>query len=285
MTRRSSRTGLAFVLAVIALVALAATAAARTTSHKATPITIGWAYDSKGAMAPFDGPALAAAQLRVKQVNARGGVTGRPLQIKTCDTQGNKPAVAKACALKLLSGGANIIFTTCDVDLAAPVVQESINRGVLAVAPCIGTDQMGPKRFGPKGRLAFSFGNVAQDEGSAMAEYAYNRGWRTAAIATDTVIVYFKDVTAAFKARFTQLGGKVVDQETYQSIGGNNINNVVSKFLTVKADVFVTATAGAFGALSTFVSGIRSAGNSTPFLNSWAGDGNYWLPKLSLIHI
>jgi len=86
-------------------------------------------------------------------------------------------------------------------------------------------------------------------------------------------------VTAAFKARFTQLGGKVVDEETYQSIGGNNINNVVSKFLTVKADVFVTATAGAFGALSTFVSGIRSAGNSTPFLNSWAGDGNYWLPK------
>ena len=43
---------------------------------------------------------------------------------------------------------------------------------MLAIAPCIGTDQMGPKRFGPKGKLAFSFGNVAQDEGSAMAQYA-----------------------------------------------------------------------------------------------------------------
>src|SRR5205823_14752920 len=38
-------------------------------------------------------------------------------------------------------------------------------------------------------------------------------------------------------------------------------------------------TAGAFGALSTLTSGRRSAGNNTPVLNSWAGDGNYWLPK------
>jgi branched-chain amino acid transport system substrate-binding protein len=277
--RRRSRVGLVAAVAVIALVALAATAAARTTTHKASPITIGWAFDSKGAMAPFDGPALAAAQLRVKQWNAKGGVDGRQLQIKTCDTQGNKPAVAKACALKLLSGGANIIFTTCDVDLAAPVVQEAINRGVLAIAPCIGTDQMGPKRFGAKGKLAFSFGNVAQDEGSAMAQYAYARGWRSAALATDGVIVYFKNVVQAFKARFTQLGGKIVDQETYHSLGGNDVNNAVSRLNNAKADVVITSTAGAFGALSTLISGMRSAGNDTPVLNSWAGDGTYWLPK------
>src|SRR5674476_434877 len=73
----------------------------------------------------------------------------------------------------------------------------------------------GPKRFGPKGKLAYSFGDVAQDEGSAMAQFAWNKGWRTAAIATDTVIVYFKNVTAAFSARFKQLGGKIVDNETY----------------------------------------------------------------------
>jgi len=279
MRRRSSRVGLVIAVAALALVALVATAAARTTTHSATPITIGWAFDSKGAMAPFDTPALAAAKIRVAQINKKGGVNGRPLQIKTCDTQGNKPAVAKACALKLLGGGANVIFTTCDVDLGAPVVQEAINRGVLAVAPCIGTDQMGPKRFGPKGKLAFSFGNVAQDEGSAMAQYAWAKGWRTAALATDGVIVYFKDVIAAFKWRWQKLGGKIVDQETYHSLGGNDVNNAVSRLNNVKADVVVTSTAGAFGALSTLISGMRSAGNDTPVLNSWAGDGTYWLPK------
>ena len=279
MKRLGSRAGLIMVVVAASLVVLAATAAARNTAAK--PIVIGWAFDSKGAMAPFDNPALAAAQLRVKQINARGGVSGRPLQIQTCDTQGNKPAIAKACALKLLGAGANVIFTTCDVDFAAPVVQETINRGVLAIAPCIGTDQMGPKRFGAKGKLAFSFGNVAQDEGSAMAQYAWGKGWRTASLATDTVIVYFKNVVQAFKARFTQLGGKIVTQETYQdpAFGGNNVNNVVSRLNAKKADVIVTSTAGAFGALSTLISGLRTLGNNTPILNSWAGDGTYWLPK------
>jgi branched-chain amino acid transport system substrate-binding protein len=271
--------GLILAGVLIAVVALATTAAARTSSPAAAPIVIGWAYDSKGAMAPFDNPALAAAQLQVKALNAKGGVNGRKLQIRTCDTQGNKAAIAKACAVKLLSGGANVMFTTCDVDFAAPVVQETINRGVLAVAPCIGTDQMGPKRFGPKGKLAFSYGNVAQDEGSAMAQYAYGKGWRSAALATDTVIVYFKDVVKAFEARFKQLGGKIVAHESYQSLGGNNVQNAVSRLNNEKADVIVTSTAGAFGALSTLISGLRSLGNDTPVLNSWAGDGNYWLPK------
>src|SRR3954449_129093 len=279
MRRPSSRLGLTLAVVLACGVAVAATAAARTTAPAASQIVIGWAFDSKGAMAPFDNPALAAAKLRVNQLNARGGVSGRQLQIKTCDTQGNKPAIAKACALKLLGAGANVIFTTCDVDFAAPVVQEAINRGVLAIAPCIGTDQMGPKRFGPKGRLAFSFGNVAQDQGSALAQYAWGKGWRAAALATDGVIVYFKDVIKAFKARWTQLGGKVVDEETYHSLGGNDVNNAVSRLNGVKADVVVTSTAGAFGALSTLISGMRSAGNDTPVLNSWAGDGNYWLPK------
>ena len=159
-------------------------------------------------------------------------------------------------------------------------MQETINRGVLAVAPCIGTDQMGPKRFGAKGKLAFSFGNVAQDEGSAMADFAWKKGWRTAAIATDTVIVYFKNVTAAFQARFKQLGGKIVDNETYQiARRARTCSNVVSRLNNVNADVIVTSTAGAFGALSTLVSGLRTLGNNTPILNSWAGDGTYWLPK------
>jgi len=267
----------ALVAIAVAGLVLAATAAARTTAGK--PIVIGWAFDAKGAMAPFDGPALAAAKIRVAQLDAKGGVNGRPLVIKTCNTQGNKPTIAKACADKLIAGGASVIFTTCDVDYAAPVVQESINKGLLTVAPCIGTDQMGPKRFGAKGKLAFSYGNVAQDEGSAMAQYAWSKGWKTAGLATDTVIVYFKNVIQAFKARFTQLGGKIQDEETYQSLGSTNVQNVVSKWTNLKPDVFVTSTAGAFGALSTLVSGLRSAGNQTPILNSWAGDGTYWLPK------
>ena len=270
---------IALLAVTAAALVLAATAAART--QAGSPIVIGWAHDSTGPMAPFDGPALAAAQIRVAQINAKGGVNGHQLVIKTCDTQADKPAVSKACADKLISQGANVIFTTCDVDLAAPAVQESINKGLLTIAPCIGTDQMGPARFGAKGALAFSFGNVAQDEGSAMAQFAWAKGWRTADLATDTVIVYFKNVVQAFAARWKQLGGKIVDQETYQdpAFHGNNVQNAVSRISSHKADVIVTSTAGAYGALAPLITGLRTVGNDTPVLNSWAGDGVYWLPK------
>ncbi len=260
------------LLAVVAL-GVAVTVSGSASAATSGTITIGWAFDGKGAMAPFDGPALAAANVRAKQVNARGGVQ---IKIITCDTQSNNPAKAKACALSLLGQGANVIFTTCDVDFATPVVQEAIGRGVLAVAPCIGTDQMGPKRFGSKGKLAFSFGNVGQDEGAAMAEWAYKKGWRNAGTGTNTLLVYFKNVVQAFEARFKQLGGKIVGHETYAT-GANNVQAAVSRLASKDADVYVTATA--FGELPAFVTGLRALGNETPILNSWAGDGNYWVPK------
>jgi branched-chain amino acid transport system substrate-binding protein len=261
--------------ATVAIAALAGTTGGHAASA-AKPLVIGWAFDKSGQMSPFDNPALAAAKIRVKQLNARGGAAGHKFVIKTCDTQNNDAAKAKSCALSLLGQGADILFTTCDVDYATPVAQEAIKRGKLAISTCIGTDQMGPKRFGKAGRLAFSFGNVAQDEGSAMAEYAHKRGWKTAGLATNTLLVYFKNVVQAFDKRFRQLGGKVVDRESYAT-GANNVNSAVSRLNSHKADVYVTSTA--FGELPAFVSGFRSLHNKTPILNSWAGDGTYWLTK------
>ena len=266
--------------AALALVAVAVVAVAVVSGGSAAPgatVTIGWAYDGVGNMAAYDGPALATAKERIKSVNKAGGTK---LRLITCNTQGNNKAIAKACARKLLSQGADVIMTTCDVDYATPVVEEAIKAGKLTVAACIGTDQMGPKRFGARGRLAFSFGNVAQDEGSAMAEFAWKRGWRDASLATDTVIVYFRNVVQAFKARWTQLGGKIVTEETYQSAGGNPASwqNTVTRLNAKSADVIVTSTAPPFGAQVPIMSGLRTLGNNTPILNSWAGDGNYWYP-------
>jgi branched-chain amino acid transport system substrate-binding protein len=274
--------GVAVLIALVAVGSAFAATATRGGAAAKKPIIIGWAFDGKGSMAPFDDPALAAAKIRIGYWNRKGGVLGHKIVLKTCDTQGNVRATATACALSLIGQHAKIIMTTCDVDLAAPVVQPSINHGLLTIAPCIGTDQMGPKRFGAKGKLAFSFGNVAQDEGSAMAQYAYSRGWRKAALATDAVIVYFRNVVQAFKARWAQLKGtKIVAEETYHdsAFGGNDVQNTITRLNGVKADVIVTSTAGAFGSLSTLMTGLRSAGNDTPVLNSWAGDGTYWLPK------
>jgi branched-chain amino acid transport system substrate-binding protein len=269
------KTGALTVL--LGAVVAAAIMVAASASAAGNPIVIGYPLDVKGNMAPFDGPALAAAQAQIKKINAKGGVMGRPLSLITCDTQNSNPAKSKACATSMIAKGAVIGLVSCDVEFAAPAVQTFINKGILAVAPCIGTDQMGTKRFGPKGKLAFSYGNVAQDEGAAMAEWAYNtKHWKTASLATNNLLVYFKTVVQAFKSRFTQLGGKIVDQESFTT-GQNDVGNAVSRLNGVKSDVVVTSTS--FGELPGLVSGLRSLGNETPILNSWAGDGTYWVTK------
>ena len=287
----SKRARWALVVVAFAALAVAATAAAQTQSAASKSVVIGWAYDGSngGPMAPFDGPALAAAKIEVAKINGKGGVDGMKLVIDTCNTQGDNPTVSKSCADKLISQDhANVIFTTCDVDLAAPVVQEAINAGKLTIAPCIGTDQMGPKRFGTKGKLAFSFGNVAQDEGSAMAQLAWDKGWKTADLAKDTTIVYFKAVVSAFKARFEQLGGKIKYETTYQdpALGGSlaTVNNAATGIAQHPSAVVVTSTAGAYGALLPFISDLRSASDNAMILNSWAGDGTYWLSKNSKVN-
>jgi branched-chain amino acid transport system substrate-binding protein len=263
-----------FVIAVLALaaVAVATTVGATTASGKssAQTIVIGAAVDLTSSMKPFDSPALAGAQIEAAKIAKAGGPK---FVIKVCNHQLKRQ---QACAAQLAQQGAKIAMVTCDVEYAAPATQQFINKGILTMSPCVTTDQMGPQRFGPKGKLAFTVGSSAQDEGSAEAEWAYSKGWRTAIVVKDNLLVYFREVSDAFAKRFTELGGKVVDRQAFTSFK-KDIGNVISKVAGEKADVISFVTA--FGELPQFVAGIRSAGNNTPIVNSWGGDGTYWNPK------
>jgi branched-chain amino acid transport system substrate-binding protein len=266
---------LGLVLALALLVAAVAGTTARGSGAASKPIVIGWALDLTKAMAPFDAPGLTGAQLEIQKINAKGGVDGRKLQLKFVNTQLD-PKKTKQAAADLIRKGADVLFVTCDVEYAAPAVQEGLNAGKLTIAPCIGTDQMGPRRFGAKGKLAFSTGNAAQDEGAAMAEYALKQGWKTAQVVPDNLLVYFRDVCKAFEVRFQEKGGKIVHKDGFVA-GDKTIENVISRVNNEKSDV--VAFCDAFGDLPTFVAGMRSLNNQTPILNSWGGDGNYWYPK------
>src|SRR4051812_44333184 len=266
--RRLGVVALALAVTAIAVTVTATTAAGK--SAKGPTIVIGAAVDLTSSMKPFDSPALAGAQIEAKKLAAAGGPN---FVIKVCNHQLKKQ---KSCAAQLIGQGAKIAIDTCDVEYGAAATQEFINHGILTISPCVTTDQMGPQRFGAKGKLAFTMGGTAQDEGSADAEYAYSRGWRTAIVVKDNFLVYFRDVSDAFAKRFEQLGGKIVDRQSFTSFK-KDIGNVISKVAGEKADVISFVTA--FGELPQFVGGIRSAGNKTPIVNSWGGDGTYWNPK------
>jgi branched-chain amino acid transport system substrate-binding protein len=264
-----------WIIAVLGVLAAASTVTAAATrasgeSSAGPTIVIGAAVDLTSSMKPFDSPALAGAQIEAAKLAKAGGPK---FVIKVCNHQLKRQ---QACAAQLIQQGAQIALDTCDVEYGAAATQQFINKGLLTIAPCTTTDQMGPQRFGSKGKLAFTVGGTAQDEGSAEAEYAYSRGWRTAIVVKDNSLVYFRNVSDAFAKRWQQLGGKIVDQEAFSS-GDKTIGNVISKVAPMKADVISFVTA--FGELPQFVGGIRSAGNKTPIVNSWGGDGTYWNPK------
>jgi branched-chain amino acid transport system substrate-binding protein len=264
--------------AVVAVAVLAATIGGKASAQaNAKPIIIGAAVDLTNAMRPFDSAALRAAQLQARKTR----VNGRPFRVIVCNTQLDKDKT-KACAANLIAKGAIALLVTCDVEYAAPATQEAINRGKLALGSCIGTDQQGPKRFGAKGRLAFSFGNVAQDEGAAMAEYAYKvKHWRRAITVTDNLLVYFKTAVKAFTARYRQLGGRIVRAESFtnSAFGGpNQVPSLVNRLRNTQgAQVIVTSTT--FADWPAIMQGVRSLRVRTPIMNSWAGDGTNWYPK------
>jgi branched-chain amino acid transport system substrate-binding protein len=269
----------AIAVAVAAIVTLAITAtthAARTAAATGKPIVIGAAVDLTKNMAPFDAPALEAAQIEIAKINAAGGVNGRPLEIKPLNDQ-LSPTQTKSDALKLVTQGVNIGWVTCDVDYATPAITEFLAAKLLTVSPCIGTDQMGPSRFGSAGKLAFTFGNPAQQDGAAMAEYAYSRGWKTADVVTDKLLVYFQNVCTGFTDRFKQLGGTIVDQESFTQ-GDKTINNVATRINGKPAATVAFCTSFAADQPA-FVDSLRTLGNKTPIIDGWASDGNYWWSK------
>jgi branched-chain amino acid transport system substrate-binding protein len=283
----------AWVLSVAAVIALAAvvtacgsssssskssSGAAAGTSSK-SPIVIGAAIDLSNTMKFFDGPAEAAARLEVAKINSQGGVDGRKLEFLVENDQLN-PSRTRADALDLTANKkANVLWVTCDVDWATPSTEVGISKGLLTVAPCIGTDQMGPKRFGSLGKLAFSYGNVAQDEGAAFAQLAIKNGVKTADVVTDKSIVYEVNDCQAFTKRFTELGGKVLAQDSFTQ-GDHTIGSVASKVNGQKADAVALCTySSPAGDLAAFVSDLRSLGNKMPIYGPWSIDGSFWLPK------
>ena len=157
----------------------------------------------EGSMAPFDGPALATAKIRVKEVNAKGGVNGRMLRLDTCDTeqqpcacQVRAEAARQRCGHHLHDVRRRLRYTGCAGDQPGRARDLDVHRH----------RSDGPKRFGKtKGRPMPSFGNVAQDEARPWPS-TRTRGWRTAGLGTNTLLVYFKNVVQAFDKRVHAAG-------------------------------------------------------------------------------
>ena len=253
--------------------AVATSGASSSTAKK--PIIIGAVIDETNTMKPFDLPALQAAKIYVSQLNAPGGVGGRPLEVKVGNDQLNA-ALTRSDALAAIAAGAKVLWVSCDVNYATPAIQVGLAAKVLTVAPCIGTDQMGPSLFGSAGKLAFSFGNAPQSDGAVLARLLINHGWKTATVVTDKLLAYFVTACQDFSSAFVKDGGQVVSQSSFTT-GDGTAAAVAGNVATSGADATVLC-ATTTPDLPTFVTALRTAGNTKPLVGLWSMDGGFWEP-------
>ncbi len=94
---------IAVVLSLALMVCTSATAFAADT------IKLGVAGPHSGDLAPYGIPAMRAAQLVVKKINANGGVLGKQVELLIQDDQ-CKPEIATNTATKLISDGADVVL-------------------------------------------------------------------------------------------------------------------------------------------------------------------------------
>ena len=167
------------------------------------PIIIGAAIAQSGFIAAYDTDPAKAAEMAIEDLNAKGGVLGRPLKMMYRDTKSDIAGGAVA-AQELLDAGAKVIIVTGDFDFGGGAARAANARETLAIAPFAADPKFGVRGIGP---YAFSFSTASDTVGAALAEFAHKKGWKTAYELNQTNIQYDKSVSAAFDARFKELNG------------------------------------------------------------------------------
>ena len=156
------------------------------------------------------------ATLYLKQVNEKGGINGKQLEIITMDEQGDATQ-AVTCFTKMCDQGITALVgdvtTTPTLALAAesadynmPMVTASATAE--AVTYDAETDTVNENVF----RATFT----DPFQGIKMADYAYQKlGYTKAAVIFQKGADYNEGLAENFVNEFESLGGTIVDQETY----------------------------------------------------------------------
>jgi branched-chain amino acid transport system substrate-binding protein len=179
----------------------------------ATPakIVIGHYASMTGGTAHFGQDTDKAARLAVEQLNAAGGVLGKPLELVTLDTRGDSAEAA------------NAVTRLIDVEKVTAVLGEVASSLSLAggrVAQRRGVPMISPSSTNPKvtavGDYIFRVCFIDPFQGTVMANFAAKSLKLTkVAILKDIKNDYSIGLADAFRSAFTGQGGTIVVEQSY----------------------------------------------------------------------
>jgi branched-chain amino acid transport system substrate-binding protein len=168
------------------------------------PLKIAFAADfNLGAIS--DKPASAAAKFIIDGVNTAGGVGGKPVEyeVKQISADPADYPAAQRAVQELIDGGADVILGPPFSDYGNPLLE--VTKGDVPVLFVGSTETVLPDPT--RGAFLVSFNDKVQ--GSAAAEFALKKGFKTAVTISSNEIPYTNIPQAAFTEIFNGGGGKV----------------------------------------------------------------------------
>ncbi len=268
--RVEKRAGIAVAAGAAAVIA-AGLGAARADD----PVIIGAAIAKSGVVAPYDEGPAQAMEIAIAEINAKGGVLGRPLKIIYADTKSDI-AYGATAAQEVIDQGATMVVVTCDYDFGSAAASVANSLNLIAFSTCAGDPKFGPAGIGPN---AFTMATGAPGQAAAMVEWAHGtKGARTAYLLLDTTIAFDATWCDTFKRRWIELAGNdaILGEDSF----GGEDPQIASQITRLKAlptqpDVIALCSFPPAGASA--MRQLRAAGVSAPLLGSESWDGDFWL--------
>jgi branched-chain amino acid transport system substrate-binding protein len=254
--------GGAILAAAIGLSALAGTALA------ADPLKMGAIYSVTGSYAVIEDPALKAAKLAVKEINEKGGIKGRQIELIHYDGKSTLADIANAAQRLVHEDKVTAIIGVADSGFylaSAPIAQDAgipyLDTG--------GTVPNLPEQVGEFGHM-MPFGDDYQ--AYVAAEFATkDLGAKTAFLLRDADSDYTRAIATFFKEGFEKRGGKIVDESSYHT-GDTDYSAHVTKIRSLNPQPDMIYAAMNPGDDATFVRQAREAGITLPIVGGDAFD-------------
>src|SRR5882724_1353363 len=222
--------------------ALAASGAALAQPAQGEPYRIGIILPMTGSTADYGTDFNRGALLAEEEVNAAGGIGGRPIKLVHGDSKNSaKDGVAEFKRLVEVEKLPAIISTMTGVI----VPQFPISRETATPMICVGAITPEIRKAGP---TVFSNYPLADDEEKEIAEYIIKKlGHKTAAIISENS-AYGKTLSAIFIEEFKKLGGTILAEEVIEK-GGRDFRSQITRIGATNPPVTVTYAYYAEGGL------------------------------------
>src|ERR1700688_93736 len=205
------------------------------------PVTMGVLSCFTGTLASLGQAMLQGSQVAQKAINDAGGILGQQLQLNHADTQCDE--ADSVPAVHQLLGASNV------VGIIGPETQEINAVSPIVTSAKIPTQFQGGSTLFDRNTDPYLWRDSPSDSqlGVAMALYAYNKGYRNAAL------VFYSDIAAQtfpppITNTFTKLGGKIATSITIAP-DQTDYKTQIQQVIATKPDVIFTQTDAATAAV------------------------------------